>query len=160
MRQMNTIWKIAFCAMAAFLIAMPREAIAQCGTAPQTGNITWTTAWCDEFNGAANSAINAANWTYDTGAGGWGNNLRIDVDYATTDATNAPFILTYADSGKPVPETLNLSAWNRNNGTFAGETVVATTDHANTQNGGRNNGTFRLYGYQLAADPTSVIGTV
>src|ERR1700747_3817737 len=48
--------------------------MAQCGTTPQTGNITWTTAWCDEFNGAANSAISAANWTYDTGAGGFGNN--------------------------------------------------------------------------------------
>lgn len=80
--------------------------------------------------------------------------------FSNGNATNAPFILTYADSGKPVTETLNLSAWNRNNGTFAGETVVATTDHANTQNGGRNNGTFRLYGYQLAADPTRQLVSV
>ena len=28
---------------------------------------TWTQAWSDEFNGAANNPINAANWTYDTG---------------------------------------------------------------------------------------------
>jgi beta-glucanase (GH16 family) len=28
---------------------------------------TWTQAWSDEFNGAANSPINPANWQYDTG---------------------------------------------------------------------------------------------
>jgi beta-glucanase (GH16 family) len=28
---------------------------------------TWTLAWSDEFNGAANSPINSANWQYDTG---------------------------------------------------------------------------------------------
>ncbi|WP_036961472.1 glycoside hydrolase family 16 protein [Promicromonospora kroppenstedtii] len=30
--------------------------------------------WSDEFNGAAGSAPNAANWNHETGAGGWGNN--------------------------------------------------------------------------------------
>jgi len=30
----------------------------------------WKLAWHDEFDG---SAIDPANWTYDTGAGGWGN---------------------------------------------------------------------------------------
>jgi beta-glucanase (GH16 family) len=54
--------------------AMPKSAAAQCGTTPPTGSVTWTTNWCDEFNGAANSTISAANWTYDTGGGGWGNN--------------------------------------------------------------------------------------
>jgi len=39
-----------------------------------TGSVTWTPQWCDEFNGAANSAINSANWTYDTGNSGFGNN--------------------------------------------------------------------------------------
>jgi hypothetical protein len=73
---------------------------------------------------------------------------------------NAPFILTYADSGKAVTETINMSAWTRNTGSNAGETVVATTDHANTQGGGRNNGTFRLYGYQIAADPTRTLVSV
>jgi beta-glucanase (GH16 family) len=28
---------------------------------------SWTLAWSDEFNGSANSAINAQNWQYDTG---------------------------------------------------------------------------------------------
>jgi len=37
------------------------------------GNIsaaqTWgNPIWSDEFNGPANSAINSANWTYDTGS--------------------------------------------------------------------------------------------
>jgi len=54
--------------------AVSTTAAAQCGTTPATGAITWTTNWCDEFNGAANSPISSANWTYDTGGGGFGNN--------------------------------------------------------------------------------------
>ncbi|MFE6389313.1 glycoside hydrolase family 16 protein, partial [Nocardiopsis dassonvillei] len=30
--------------------------------------------WSDEFNGAAGSAPNPANWNHETGAHGWGNN--------------------------------------------------------------------------------------
>ena len=52
----------------------PQSAKAQCGTTAATGVVTWSTQWCDEFNGVANSPISSANWTYDTGAGGWGNN--------------------------------------------------------------------------------------
>jgi len=39
---------------------------------PAFGNIsvaqTWNLSWSDEFNGAPNSPINPANWTYDTGS--------------------------------------------------------------------------------------------
>lgn len=33
----------------------------------------YTLSWSDEFNGAVGSAPNSANWVYNTGAGGWGN---------------------------------------------------------------------------------------
>lgn len=33
---------------------------------------TWQLVWSDEFN--ESGALNEANWTYDLGAGGWGNN--------------------------------------------------------------------------------------
>src|SRR5260370_13744980 len=56
------------------LSALPKSAAAQCGSTPATGAVTWTTNWCDEFNGTANSAIDPTKWTYDTGGGGWGNN--------------------------------------------------------------------------------------
>lgn len=73
MRPMTSMrWTVLAC-VAGFWFSTP-QARAQCGTTPQTGNINWTTAWCDEFNGAANSQISSSNWTYDTGAGGWGNN--------------------------------------------------------------------------------------
>lgn len=42
-------------------------------------NITWS----DEFDG---SAINTHTWTYDTGAGGWGNN---ELEYYTSRTNNA-----------------------------------------------------------------------
>src|SRR5579864_302706 len=61
-------------AIAILFCALTKPASAQCGTTPATGAITWTTNWCDEFNGAANSPISSTNWTYDTGGGGFGNN--------------------------------------------------------------------------------------
>lgn len=74
MRQFSWFRVVTCFAIAAVLSAISHRASAQCGTAPQTGNITWTTSWCDEFNGTASSPISSSNWTYDTGAGGWGNN--------------------------------------------------------------------------------------
>jgi beta-glucanase (GH16 family) len=38
----------------------------------QTSGI-WRLAWSDEFAGPANSAPDPTKWTYDLGAGGWGN---------------------------------------------------------------------------------------
>ena|GEM_PF-346046 len=45
--------------------------------------------WSDEFNGTAGSAPNPANWTYDTGAGGWGNN---ELENYTTSTNNSQII--------------------------------------------------------------------
>ncbi len=75
-------------------------------------------------------------------------------------APGAAFLLTYS-TGNAVTETVDMSAWNRTGGgTFGDETVVATTNHANTQSGGSNPGTYRLYGYQIAADPTRTLVSV
>jgi trimeric autotransporter adhesin len=45
---------------------------------------TWTQVWGDDFNGAAGSAPNSANWVYDTG-NNWGNG---EVDYGTNSTQN------------------------------------------------------------------------
>lgn len=67
--------RIALCFLVATVFwILPPQAYSQCGTTAATGSMSWSTSWCDEFNGAANSPISSANWTYDTGAGGWGNN--------------------------------------------------------------------------------------
>lgn len=48
---------------------------------------TWNLAWSDEFNGAANSAISAQNWTYDTGI----LNVNNEVEYyCAPDTATAP----------------------------------------------------------------------
>ena len=60
--------------LAVFSLGSSVVSTAQCGTTPPTGAVTWTTQWCDEFNGALNSPISAANWAYDTGNSGFGNN--------------------------------------------------------------------------------------
>ncbi len=75
-RHIHSVRSVALLSLfsALLLSALPESAAAQCGTTPPTGSVTWTTNWCDEFNGAANSTIDPANWTYDTGGGGFGNN--------------------------------------------------------------------------------------
>lgn len=50
---------------------------------------TPTLVWNDEFNGAVGTAPNPANWTYDTGAGGWGNN---ELETYTTSTANASIV--------------------------------------------------------------------
>jgi beta-glucanase (GH16 family) len=59
----------------AFLLLASSFSAAQCTGVPTstTGSVTWTANWCDEFNGALNSPINGANWTFDTGNSGFGN---------------------------------------------------------------------------------------
>jgi beta-glucanase (GH16 family) len=76
--------------------------LAACGTttAPLTnsgsgsgsGVTQETLIWSDEFNGAtAPSAPNPKNWTYDTGAGGWGNNeLETHCAYGSSTAPCNP----------------------------------------------------------------------
>lgn len=46
------------------------------------GSSTYTLTWSDEFDG---TALNAANWTPETGAGGWGNN---EQQTYTTNSSN------------------------------------------------------------------------
>ena len=82
------------------------------------------------------------------------------IGAAINSVSGAPFILTYNDSGNPVTQTINMSAWTSTAGSFAGETVVATTNHANTKSGGSVTGTYRLYGYQIPADPTRQLVSV
>ncbi|MCU1270218.1 MAG: glycoside hydrolase family 16 [Acidobacteriaceae bacterium] len=63
---------------------------AQCGTTGATGSVTWTTQWCDEFNGALNSPIDSTKWTYDTGNSGFGNNELETYCDPTVNPATAP----------------------------------------------------------------------
>lgn len=43
-------------------------------TTPDPGPVEYTLIWQDEFDGLAGQPPDPANWTYDIGGGGWGNN--------------------------------------------------------------------------------------
>jgi beta-glucanase (GH16 family) len=47
---------------------------------------TWNLSWSDEFNGAANSAINPANWQYDTGI----LNVNNEAEYYCAPGSSTP----------------------------------------------------------------------
>jgi len=53
---------------------------------PEPGPDGWKLVWSDEFTGAAGSAPNPANWNYDIGGGGWGNN---EWEYYTDSRDNS-----------------------------------------------------------------------
>ncbi len=69
------------------VISVPTTAMAAV-PAPPAG---WTTVFSDDFNGAAGTGVNTANWLYDTGtsypggAGNWGTG---EVESETTSTTN------------------------------------------------------------------------
>jgi beta-glucanase (GH16 family) len=61
--------------------------IAGSGSGPGDNKVTQETLiWSDEFTGSTpQSAPNPANWTYDVGAGGWGNNeLEVYCSYGSS----------------------------------------------------------------------------
>jgi FG-GAP-like repeat/Bacterial Ig-like domain (group 3) len=81
------------------------------------------------------------------------------IGAATTDGlTNQPFTLTYSD-GSTATALVSLSSWSAPAG-YAGETVVKSTNRQDIQNGGHNNGTFDLYGYEIPADPTRTLVSI
>jgi len=53
---------------------------------PDPGPTNWTLAWSDEFSGTNGAAPNPANWSYDTGGAGWGNN---EWEYYTDSRDNS-----------------------------------------------------------------------
>ncbi|WP_019135884.1 glycoside hydrolase family 16 protein [Cellulomonas massiliensis] len=60
--------------------------VAYAVTAPSASAATGDVIWSQEFNGAAGSAPDPAVWSYDTGAGGWGNN---ELQTYTTSRSNS-----------------------------------------------------------------------
>ncbi len=60
---------IIFASIGSLLLLMGCE-IEPVQTLPERN---WELVWSDEFEGAAGSAPDPANWVYDLGAGGWGN---------------------------------------------------------------------------------------
>jgi beta-glucanase (GH16 family) len=70
-------------------ICCARSSHAQCAgvTNTRTAAVTWKPQWCDEFSGAATSAIDSTKWTFDTGSSGFGNNeLEFYCDPASNTA--------------------------------------------------------------------------
>ena len=49
-------------------------------------NRSWELVWSDDFDGAAGTSPDATKWTFDIGAGGWGNN---ELQYYTNNTNNA-----------------------------------------------------------------------
>jgi beta-glucanase (GH16 family) len=53
---------------------------------PASSSAAWQLSWSDEFNQADGSSPNSANWGFDTGGSGWGNN---ELEYYTSRTNNA-----------------------------------------------------------------------
>lgn len=71
--------------LAAVPVAAPADVIGTHSTA------LWHVVWEDEFTG---TAVNPENWTYDLGAGGWGNNELQSYDTASATVQNGELLIT------------------------------------------------------------------
>ena len=74
-------WRWVLAVVVLFLVGAGRanaQASAQCTNQgvgnSTTGSVIWTPQFCQEFNGAALTAIDITVWSFDLGGGGWGNN--------------------------------------------------------------------------------------
>ncbi len=72
--------------------------------------------------------------------------------------TNQTFTVHYTD-GTSTTFTQSLSDWATPQN-YAGESVARTTAYRNNSGGGRNSGTFNVYGYTFAVDPTKTIESI
>jgi beta-glucanase (GH16 family) len=84
---------VSICWLLAACGSTPIVAGSNSGSGSGNGAVTRETlVWSDEFTGtAAQSAPNPQNWTYDTGAGGWGNGeLETYCAYASSTAPCDP----------------------------------------------------------------------
>ncbi len=71
---------------------------------------------------------------------------------------NQQFIIHYSD-GSSVTVTQSISDWATPQN-YAGESLALTTAYRNTSNGGRETGTYDVYGYSLAVDPTKTVESI
>jgi len=60
---------------------------------PGTG---WTLAWADEFSG---NSVDPANWTFETGGGGWGNNELETYTASAAAVANGELVITADRNG-------------------------------------------------------------
>jgi beta-glucanase (GH16 family) len=65
------------------ILALTASIMPYTNSTPVKAATASTLVWSDEFNG---SSINTSNWTFETGAGGWGNN---ELEYYTNRPENA-----------------------------------------------------------------------
>jgi beta-glucanase (GH16 family) len=87
--------------LAVFATCMCVSSVRPVEATPPSG---YTMTWHDEFNGAVGSAPNSANWSYNTGAGGWGN---AELETYTTNLSNAEIV---SDSAAPNGTALAVTA--------------------------------------------------
>ena len=76
---------------------------------PDGGPTDWELVWSDEFDAPAGTPANPANWTYETGGWGWGND---EFQYYTDSTDNAAhdgsgnMVLTVREVADPAAEAL------------------------------------------------------
>ena len=110
----------------------------------QTPPAGYSLYWSDEFNGAVGSAPNGANWTYDTGDGGWGN---AELENYTTSLQNSQIV---ADPNATDGKSLAIIALDTNPGSTAYSTVGRYTSARLLTNASGFQGVTFQYGYMEA----------
>lgn len=69
----------------------PPPVIVQPQPQPPAGPLTYQLVWADEFD---STAINTANWNFETGGGGWGNNEKQFYQEANATVSGGNLVIT------------------------------------------------------------------
>ncbi len=104
----------------------------------------YSQVWSDEFNGAVGSAPNSANWTYNTGDTGWGNN---ELENYTNSTANAQIV---ADPNATDGKSLAIIAVDTQPGNANYGTVGRYTSARLLSNASGFQGVTFQYGYMEA----------
>ena len=102
----------------------------------------------------SNDVIGAAGQVIALPSGGFGT-LNLLAASVNGNQANQSFVVTYTD-GTTATIARSISDWATPQN-YAGESTAATTSHRDTSAGGQQGGTFRVYSYAFALDPTKTV---
>ena len=102
----------------------------------------------------SNDVVSGSGQSIALPSGGFGS-LKLLASAVNGNQANQAFVVTYTD-GTTATITQSISDWATPQN-YAGESTAATTSYRDTSAGGKQGGTFSVYSYAFALDPTKTV---
>ncbi len=120
-------------------------------------SVTWSNTSFSLGTAGANNVVKGTGQTISLTQGNY-TSLKFLATAVNGNRTNQTFVVRYTD-GTSTTFTQGISDWASTN-TLAGESVAVTMKYRNRSNGTKQNGTYRLYGYSFAVNPSKTLQSI